>query len=459
MAILQHVEIASRELDSKLFLGVVAAMRGHDVILGDVGSLMSGVRAGCFDGSVFHTKSLSPGRKKIERHQEILDHGIAVSSIDEEGNLVDYGYEVFGKLRFSNESVSQASAIFCWGKEDYEFLTSKYSSHAGRIHLTGSPRADLWAPEFSKVWVFGSVFPSRPFLLVASNMGVPERPFMETIRFLRSAGYFDRDSDMFKQRFFRSAENLKMVFYFVEAIKHLSSVSDGFDIVLRPHPTDSVEAWKSLLHGVPHVHVVREGSINAWLNGAFALMHNGSTTALEATVSGVPVITFSPFVQEFARQLSNDLGEQVTELVGLERVVTKFFEDLKQEKTHRPSAHEREIVSQKIAIDPNKWAAEKIADVWEQLDLNPLLSRSALRSFKITLWKSRLRAVAGRTFRRLTSKTRAHPKIDLNKFPPIDLELARSKVRTFEKMLHDGGSLNCELLADRVLRISPKARD
>ena len=39
------------------------------------------------------------------------------------------------------------------------------------------------------------------------------------------------------------------------------------------------------ISGIPNVHIIREGSITAWVNNAFAVMHNSCTTALEATVS------------------------------------------------------------------------------------------------------------------------------------------------------------------------------
>ena len=36
-------------------------------------------------------------------------------------------------------------------------------------------------------------------------------------------------------------------FIFIEAIKYLSKNNNGYDIVFRPHPSESVECWKILL--------------------------------------------------------------------------------------------------------------------------------------------------------------------------------------------------------------------
>ena len=43
-----------------------------------------------------------------------------------EGGLVDYGYDKFAKLRYSNKTLNQASAVFTWGEEDFETLKKNF---------------------------------------------------------------------------------------------------------------------------------------------------------------------------------------------------------------------------------------------------------------------------------------------------------------------------------------------
>ena len=116
-----------------------------------------------------------------------------------------------------------------------------------------------------------------------------------------------------------------MTLAFIEAIRYLASLKNDFDIVLRPHPVENVEAWKVYLDGIPNVHVIREGPITAWVNNAFAIMHNGCTTAYEATISGKPVITYLPIDQEYERKIPNELGERVKSLEDLAEVVNRLF--------------------------------------------------------------------------------------------------------------------------------------
>ena len=46
MNIYLHLEIASRELDSKLLLATLAASKGHEVIISDLESMKEGLRRG-----------------------------------------------------------------------------------------------------------------------------------------------------------------------------------------------------------------------------------------------------------------------------------------------------------------------------------------------------------------------------------------------------------------------------
>ena len=125
MNIYLHVESVIRELDSKLLLAVIAASKGHQVIVSNLSSLIRGMRVGLLPPGIFHTKSLTPAEDKILRHQKIVDNKFIITSIDEEGGLVDYGYDKFAKIRYSDKTISQCSAVFGWGYVDVDTLKKK----------------------------------------------------------------------------------------------------------------------------------------------------------------------------------------------------------------------------------------------------------------------------------------------------------------------------------------------
>ena len=122
MNIYIDVEISSRELDAKLLLAIIAASRGHDVLVSHLTEIMLGFKSGLLKPGIFHTTSLAPSNDKILRHKKIKDNGSKITSIDEEGGLIDKGYDKFSKLRYSEKTLEQSAAVFGWGSEDTETL-------------------------------------------------------------------------------------------------------------------------------------------------------------------------------------------------------------------------------------------------------------------------------------------------------------------------------------------------
>ena len=47
---------------------------------------------------------------------------VLITSIDEEGCLVDYDYESFARTRYSDKTLEQSSLVFGWGIDDVETL-------------------------------------------------------------------------------------------------------------------------------------------------------------------------------------------------------------------------------------------------------------------------------------------------------------------------------------------------
>ena len=459
MNIYIHVEIASRELDSKLLLAVIAASRGHNVIVSDIIALMTGVQSGALAPGVFHTKSLTPAEKKIARHQILADRGFPITSIDEEGGLVDHGYDVFAKVRYSEKTIGQASAVFGWGSEDTGMLKRVYSDFSSRIHQTGSPRADLWKLRFSQYWGSPKDMPVKPYLLVSSSMGTANnmRPFHESIRFERQAGYYQRDPEMFSRKFGVFAEHCRMTLAFIEAIRYLASLNNDYDIVLRPHPTENVEAWKVYLEGIPNVHVIREGSITAWVNKAFAVMHNGCTTALEATISEKPIVTYIPFKQEYARDIPNQLGERVESLEALSETINRLFNSSGSSLDDKKGTKPSEFIAKKIYVDSEELAAEKIVNVWETFDSKKLSSTCNWWKFQRQLLLTSCRNIMGTTLRRVFPQ-----KFGLSqenyKFPPMNAPDIQDRVGRLQQTLKLSESLECKLLSKRTVLIRPKIK-
>ena len=453
MNIYQYVEVSARELDSKLLLAVIAASRGHDVLVSEKSAINVGVHSGALQAGILHTKSLTPSEKKSSHHQTLIQRGLQITSMDEEGGLVDHGYYQFAVSRYSEKTIGQALAVFCWGEEDTVTLKNVYPNCSSKIYKTGSPRADLWGARFTEYWSKPSKMPKKPFLLVPSNMGPSMQPLHKSIQHLRRSGYTERDSASLMKTFYATAENYRMTHAFIEAIRYLSEQSKGnYDVVLRPHPNENVEAWKAYVEDIPNVHVIREDSITAWVNQAFAVMHNGCTTALEATISGTPVVTYIPFEQEYARELSNELGIRCESIEALSSAVSRLFEISKTGASLHDELKLPELVAKKIYLDEQELAAEKIVKVWESLDIGELSRPCNWTKFQIVLYLVKLKSLVASILR--TVFPRKFGLINANhKFPPMDAEDIRARVRRLQRVLGVEEALECKLLSNRTVLI------
>lgn len=450
MSILIYTEVASRELNSKLLLAILAAARGHHIVVSEKNTILRAIRANLFPGSVFHTKSVTPDRQKMSEHEGVIDKGLLVTSQDEEAGIATYGFESFALKRFSAKSISQVTAVFCWGREDFDFLSKTYPAEANKFRLVGSPRADLWRPTFANLATAPREFGMSDYLLITSQFGVLQTPLSEFFSAEMDAGYYTRDPKMLDDRFQFFSDNFRLLSSFVEAIKFLAGRIVGLQIVLRPHPKEDSLLWEKFLQGVPNVFVIREGANIDWVHHAIGMVHNSSTTAFEARVAGKPVISFVPFERESEYgSLANDLGLKVTSLDGLEKAVQGLLSapDSTRGESHSKAAH---LLERKIFIREDELAAERIVDVWESA-----LCQNGIRQFPwVRFWCLAKLYSAKDLLKNFFSLPGW--KLSYEKFPPQNFESIRETVGQIENSLGLTQSLKVRRMHSRCFVISPQ---
>lgn len=457
MNIYIHLENIIRELDSKLLLATLAASRGHEVIISNMEAIQKGIRRGLLAPGIVHTKSLTPSIFKISNHRAMIKKGNLVTSIDEEAGLVKEGYDQFVNDRYSEETIKDASAVFGWGLDDTETLKNIHSKYSSKIYKTGSPRVDLWKPLFAKYWGKPESMPKRPFLLVVSNMGFANfvQPFKNIIKRHKKNRLYDFKPHKFLQSFIRASEQYKTIGSFIEAIQYLSKHNKGYDIVLRPHQNEDIEAWKEYLEGIPNVYIIREGSITGWIKNAFAVMHNGCTSALEATISKKPLLSYVPNKQELLNNdLPNKLGFKIETKDNLLLKVNHLFDNVKLNNQIISDEHLSEQVVKKIYIDNEELAAEKIIRHWENLSKNQSNFSKSTNwiMFKLLLKAMKINGIRGKVSRFLFSGE-FNFRSENYKFPPLEKNKINEKVKKLQDVLEIKKDLECKLLSERTVLI------
>ena len=290
--------------------------------------------------------------------------------------------------------------------------------------------------------------------MIASNLGYANsaRSFKEYIKFEKQIGRFERDSDLLKKRFGETAEDYYKFFEYIKAIQYLSNHSKGYDIVLRPHPSEDLETWEIFLQGIPNVHVIRDGSISSWVKNSFAIMQNSCTTALEATVLKKPVITYIPFEQQYDSKLANELGYRVKSLSELLSRVNIIFEDSKVSSNKELNKSFPDQISKKLYLDDNELAAEKMIKIWENLDSKNFSSSSTLKKFELLLKYHNFKQLIKVALKSL-SIIRSNSLNKNLKFPPLNKHDINKRIKKFESILGIKEKLECKLLSEKTILI------
>tara|TARA_Y100000741_G_C18240095_1_gene553296 strand:+ start:421 stop:1803 length:1383 start_codon:yes stop_codon:yes gene_type:complete len=459
MNIYLHVEISARELDGKLLLATLAAAKGHEIVLSDSEVILKGLFGGYLEPGIYHTKSLTPKKIKIDRHKELINKGMIITSIDEESGIHRRGYEQFAKARYSNESINQSSAVFCWGEEDWEILRKNYKEGLEKIFKTGSPRLDLCKPIFLDYWNTPKTFAKKPFLLISSNIGpFGIDSFVKRTRYLKEQGYFDRTPGLLKEHILSASNDYLKAFVFMEAIKYLSEHNNGYDIVVRPHPNENSDYWRVLLDGLPNVYVDKDGPINVWINNSFAVMHHGCTTAFESILSHKPVVTYAATElkdHHLQNQPPNDLGFLVKSKEDLLIKVNSLFEDSKK-NFHKSNNRDLPTqISKKIFIDDKELSAEKIVKIWEDVSNNKNFKKINLTKFKLLILRLKIGRFIGDILKRLypSKYSSLGTKKNNHKFTHFDINQIIESVEKFRKILKIEKKLECKLISDRTILI------
>ncbi len=362
------VEVSSRELEARLLLGLAAAERGHEVLLGKVDPRRDreGLPAG-----VFHDKSLTQGQEMV-RQADLHEAGFLISSQDEEHFLLQPDFTFFVDHRFEPAALEVADRIVTWGPHDQGALETTRASFADRFRMTGSPRVDLWRPELHSH--HGRVelpeVAGRPFVLFANNfthvLGLNR---FSTMVADKRGKYFDGAAHPLERHWFRElvsqAERLPHV---VASVRMLAQRCPDLMVVVRPHPVESAAAWRDLIGPLPNVVISRRGSISPWVRSAVAVVHTGDTTGFEVAVGGVPLISLEP-----VEDVAVDLGH-ITGRLGIRAVdageVLATVEALRagtDPSTLAQPGADRVLAGRLAALD-GPLASDRIVDAWEELD-------------------------------------------------------------------------------------------
>ena len=455
MNIYIKMEIKSRELESRFLLALVAAERGHSVLLGPQKRTIEATVNGTLKPGIVYDKSLTPGPEKLKAIRGSTQAGCIYTSQDEESGLLEEDYSSFARSRFSEETLGLVHKVFAWGEHDRAAIVSMYPGFKTKIVATGSARVDLWRRDFSEYYMGQENGGLSNYILFPSNFGGPldNKRMWQRLKFERSSGYFLRGADEFR-RYKQEAYYMELLRYFIKAIRSVAETFPNTSIVVRPHPVESEEAWAGHLGEIPNVHVIKQGSINSWIKNSSVVVHNGCTSGLEAVVSGKPVIAYRPKKSEFEPVVPNKVSYQVETEQQLIEALRKVLRtgQLPPDLDSESIGH---LIRNRFANLENQLAVDRIVDEWEKLDNGQLSLSNNWSKIKFDEVCNSAKEKLGTLKRRATLNYSMSTIEKNHKFPPITHAEITDIAKRFRTALKRFDSVKVRLLDERTVLVEP----
>jgi len=180
-----------------------------------------------------------------------------------------------------------------WGNEMSEMMIEKKYFKKDQIIISGHP---IFEESKKKYYIERDIeFKHKNYILINTNFsGVNEAVAGQYVKFM------DKESIEYTSNMQKS---------FISLTKHLSKYYTNTKIVLRPHPSESHFIYNKEFKQLENVYVIHKGRAIDWIHNAKCLIHNNCTTAIEAALHEIPVLTYKPFEDpKFDIEIANSAG-------------------------------------------------------------------------------------------------------------------------------------------------------
>ena len=319
------VEVKSRELISKLFFIGNNIKEKFYFVIGDKLAIKRATNL--FGKGVYFYKSLN--KNDTNHIKRIKKKGNIYLSLDEEGGYAlsnDINFLSFLKFRSSIENLKLVDRIYTWGNFDDRLWKKKYSNYSYKIKKTGAPRLDLWRKE-----IFNKIFSEdiekikrkyQSFFFIPSSFYSSKKDLMKAIS---NDKKLKKNQTLLplKKRVEAKKYNYLMFKKFLNIIKNLSLDFPKEKIIIKPHPTEDINNWRSHFKSHQYKNIIIDNSfdITAYIAASKCVIFNSSTAGAQAVIMGKKAISYGDVKKDKSlRNFSNFCTSRV-----------KNYKELKQE--------------------------------------------------------------------------------------------------------------------------------
>ncbi len=247
----------------------------------------------------------------------------------------------------------------------------------------------------------------------------------------------------------------------VRGVRLASHALPDVQFVLRPHPKSPDGVWESLLGPVgDNVQVTRAGSSGRWLATADVIVHNRSTTGVEAAAGGVEVISYQPH-GEGTDLFTNRVG-QVADgedtLVALLAAACRTRADGPMRDGRAMDRATATVLAERFAALDGPLAADRIVDVWDGLVGSDRSRPNRVRTSNLLAGLHRRVGMARTSLRRAARPGTASsftPIDGRGKFPPLDRDVVASTAAGLAASLTRFRGVTVSVVGRHLIHVRP----
>jgi surface carbohydrate biosynthesis protein len=293
------IEIKKRELSSQIMLALYAIKsENFRIYIGSKASINNILlnkkkKGGCYLYKGCHDDKYMHFIKKKCNLILILDQELSP-------NIEDY--ESVLKLRVHPDSIPYIDRYFVFSESVLNSISVVFPRLYAKTRVTGWPRLESWKKKYKTLYEadvrkINSEY--GDYILFASDFGFLSDQCLDKV-LKQESKLIDARSDLKSIDSLQksiSEKYLKELKGVIVFLKQLSSNESMPEIIIRPHPSESILKWKEIFFNYKRITVIDKGDIHPWILGSECLLHRGSTTSIQAVLSGVPSYYIAPNVE------------------------------------------------------------------------------------------------------------------------------------------------------------------
>ena len=441
------VESQVRELDGKLLLACIAAEKGYNVVFGSRAHIH--FYASRVNNAIYVAKSM---RRFSNRMFKIL-HGLGhrIVAWDEEA-LVRLPDPEYHRHRLSPITFKYIDHLFAWGDSNARAF-EKYSGYLDQpIHIFGNPRIDVLRPQlldYFKPEVDKIIEKYGNTILINTNFGQVNH-FIQTQG--KKEANRDKNYDAGLNKNYMSnrfSHKQKLFSHFKALTNSLSKTFPNVNFILRPHPSENIESWEKHLNKYDNAHVTNKGNVIPWILASKAIIINGCTTAIEASILGKPTLGYHPIVSE---QVDDMLPKLLSDICSNDNQLIEKLESVLK-NSYKINTKKNIILSKHIANLEGDLASDSITNML----FNSYTNNTFATPRTLTRAKSLLHNETRTLVKRFNSRKKAHrnsANYHRHRFPTISEEYLINRANRFSVIMNRFHNIKISLLSENIFSIS-----